>query len=940
MRSIDRRQLLVVVVALMCLTALPGASSAAGGGDVRMPSNHTDFGTGDEPPPEVLENFSVGGSGDSASLSGPVGGTTKGGGLVSSGDTISWSESSPSTSDSVINVTGVTNTQSRTISGSDSSGSDSRSITVGGSVDPSGPASGSPEISVTSSAADSVDAFSGSTSLGFGDTKTASIDAETSQIMITATTNEGGKTSDAEVRADGNVIASEIVFDGSESTESITISEQYVSNVTVEVTGTGYDAGADPPTLDISSIAFEPTSSPSNIQIDADGGGGTASLGTGGTAQLDLTTDTSTITTSHDGYGSISWNLSLTEISKTRDPVVELNGDSSQQISIDGSVADGQTVTTEIDNSWLESAENTATVTLNDSGLDADDPPMEAKVSVEKPAQSARYVSAAYDNLSRSNGVGVDWSGSGTLDVTVQGWTGSSWEDARHLSTSETGDVVLNYEPIEYGKTRVEIVANDNVETREESIQFFTSTPEIESATPSSGDAVSESPVELSINVSDADFGTVQGDSVDVTFYDAAGDSQIGTDTVTGNGTATTNWGTLEGGNNSWYAVATDSYGNEVTSQTFTFNAPSTLRLLNESDPDQLVTTNSEVEVTFFSGEQVITRTTTDGTVDLTGLPADETFTVQVEANGYVTRQAVIQGIVEQQNIYLLPESVESVATRFTIDDPTGQFATSNTRIAVKKPITKNGSTEYEIVASDIAGEGGYATILQQDQRYLLEVTNTETGNTRSLGPYVATEAQTVNLRIEALDFQFGSNEAGYQWDAAYENETEPAISFDWKTTTATAQTLDVTIRERGGDGTVIFDESYVEPEQVSELALIGDSVENPQATTWLVEWEATLADGNTVSGSAVAGPSKLPVEMPNVPDQVVSVLSILIILLVAGLFSAANVTVGAIVTSLTAGGLWFVGATPGAVTGGLVSLALFVAVIAHLRTNQQISPR
>lgn len=530
----------------------------------------------------------------------------------------------------------------------------------------------------------------------------------------------------------------------------------------------------------------------------------------------------------------------------------------------------------------------------------------------------------------------------GTADATV---TGSGELTLRSLPASTemvavdaAGDTVDQVTSDDSGEVTVSISSSGTTEIS----LVTTESPVVDnpSASPSGGTTVSESPVVLSINVSDADFGTTQGDSVDVTFYDAADDSEIGTDTLTGNGTATTNSGPLEGGSNSWYAVATDSYGNELTSQTFTFNAPSTLRLLNESDPDQLVTTNSEVEVTFFSGDQVITRTTTDGTVDLTGLPADKTFTVQVEANGYVTRQAVIQGIVEQQNIYLLPDSVESVATRFTIDDPTGQFATSNTRIAVKKPITKNGSTNYEIVASDIAGEGGYATILQQDQRYLLEVTNTETGSTRSLGPYVATEAQTVNLRIEALDFQFGSNEAGYQWDATYENETEPAISFDWKTTTATAQTLDVTIRERGGDGTVIFDESYTEPEQVSELAIIADSVENPQATTWLVEWEATLADGNTVSGSAVAGPSKLPVEMPNVPDQVVSVLSILVILLVAGLFSAANVTVGAIVTSLTAGGLWFVGATPGAVTGGLVSLALFVAVIAHLRTNQQISPR
>jgi len=38
MRSIDRRQLLAVLVAVMCATALPGSSAAAGGGEVRMPS--------------------------------------------------------------------------------------------------------------------------------------------------------------------------------------------------------------------------------------------------------------------------------------------------------------------------------------------------------------------------------------------------------------------------------------------------------------------------------------------------------------------------------------------------------------------------------------------------------------------------------------------------------------------------------------------------------------------------------------------------------------------------------------------------------------------------------------------------------------------------------------------------------------------------------------
>jgi len=553
----------------------------------------------------------------------------------------------------------------------------------------------------------------------------------------------------------------------------------------------------------------------------------------------------------------------------------------------------------------------------------------------DKPAASASgsITQLEFREAGIDNGQ-IDAQVDGTGDVTLRGLAAST-----DVVAIDSDGSVVDSTTTESGGAATFDVSSSGITTLE---LVTTSGPQLDEAgaSPQGGATVSETPVELSINVSDADFGTAQGDSVDVRFYDASDDSQIGSQTLSANGTATTTWDSLLGGENNWYAVASDSYGNEVTSQTFTFNAPSTLELRNESDPDTLVTTDSSVEVTFFAGDQVITRSTTDGTVDLSGLPADETFTVQVEADGYITRQAVIDGIVEQQNIYLLPDSVESVATRFTIDDPTGQFASSNTRIAVKKPITRNGSTEYEIVVSDIAGEGGYATILQQDQRYLLEVTNTETGNTRSLGPYVATEAQTVNLRIEALDFQFGSEEAGYQWDAAYQNESEPAISFDWETTSATAETLDVTVTERGGNETVILDKSYTEPEQISELAIIGDSVANPQATTWVVEWEATLASGDTVSGSAVAGPSQLPVQMPNVPDQVVSVLSILIILLVAGLFSAANVTVGAIVTSLTAGGLWFIGATPGAVTGGLVSLALFVAVIAHLRTNQQIGPR
>lgn len=467
-----------------------------------------------------------------------------------------------------------------------------------------------------------------------------------------------------------------------------------------------------------------------------------------------------------------------------------------------------------------------------------------------------------------------------------------------------------------------------------------TSGPALSGATPSGGTTVSETPVELSINASDADFGTSQGDSVNVTFYDASDGTQIGSDTLTANGTATTSWSSVVGGTNEWYAVASDSYGNSVQSQTFSFQSPAKLELRNESDPDSIVTTDASAEVTFFAGEQVITRTTTDGTIDMTGLPVDETFTVQVRADGFVTRQAVIESIVDQQEVYLLPDTVDSVESRFVLDDPTGQFAPSTTRVTVKKPITRNGTTVYRTVVADILGEGGYTTVLERDQRYLLEVKDTQTGNTRTLGPYVATTSETVTLRISALQFDSVQPDIGYSWGAEYINQTDPAVKFSWGSQqNTTVEDLTVTITQKGGNKTVILDETYLNPGTFTETAVIPSTVQNPNSSTWLVEWQATI-DGDTVRGSSVVGPSQLPVKLPGMSEDVMSMISVFVVLMVGGLFSTANVTVGGIITSLVAGGLWFTGALPDSISGLMIAAALFISIMAHARTNQEVSPR
>ena len=93
---------------------------------------------------------------------------------------------------------------------------------------------------------------------------------------------------------------------------------------------------------------------------------------------------------------------------------------------------------------------------------------------------------------------------------------------------------------------------------------------------------VSTSPT-LSIIVSDAD-----GDSMNVTFYDASDDSIIGTDLGVNDGnTATLTWSGLSYSTlYSWYAVANDGFGDGDVSPTWTFTTESAPSPPDDDDDD------------------------------------------------------------------------------------------------------------------------------------------------------------------------------------------------------------------------------------------------------------------------------------------------------------------------------------------------------------------
>lgn len=569
-----------------------------------------------------------------------------------------------------------------------------------------------------------------------------------------------------------------------------------------------------------------------------------------------------------------------------------------------------------VDSTELEGATTRVTtldVTSSNLTINPDD---KREITVGGGMDSIEFGNATIDNGESD----FSYSASSSASLTIGGVPGSTGLIAVDIST---GTVVGQTTSDPSGSATFDELdsGSHNVALRS------TSTPSLSNGQPSGGQLVTDDPVTLSIDVDDPDFDATQGDNISVTFYDGNG-SEIGTDTVTSAGRAQTSWDIDFTGSKSWYAVGESTYGDSTTSTTFSFDTPSDLRLKNESNPDQLVTT-AEVEVQFFSESGVVTKNTTDGTISFEGLPAGETFFVQARADGYVTRQAIIESLAEQQTVYLLPDDEDTVDVRFRLNDPTGRFREDSSRIFIEKPLVVNGSTEYRVVAADDFGANGYQTQLERDTRYRIRVQN-EAGDSRTLN-FQALESEQVILELGGgQDFEFEEGEP-FAYSATV---TEQGIlRVEYQDQTGETDNVDIMIRNQTSDQ-IQFQDSLSGNGSVT----FNVSDRDYNTTTWIAELEISR-NGQVVTASTNAGLSRFPVSLPGVPSSILSLVGLGITLAVAGLFTQANATIGAISTSLVAGLLWKIGWMPGTVSGILIGLALFMSVVVHLATNRSSAP-
>lgn len=336
-----------------------------------------------------------------------------------------------------------------------------------------------------------------------------------------------------------------------------------------------------------------------------------------------------------------------------------------------------------------------------------------------------------------------------------------------------------------------------------------------------------------------------------------------------------------------------------------------------------------EVEVEFFGSDGAVeSRTTTTGRIDMRGLPADQRFSVSVDAGDqYVQRQILITSLLEQQTAYLLPQDVEidTVEPRFILQDPSNQFDTEQSEIILERPIDTADGTEFVPVAGDRVGLNGFDTILERDQRYRVTVRDPDSGAKRQLGEFTPTQSEQVTLTVADIEFDSVSDVDGVDWAATYQRNDEQQDTIQFVYRDPRTQSISYEIHERGNTSNVLASGT------ASGNVTVGEPVPPTETeTVWLVTFNASRATGETLSASRPVSTSRLPVG-PGLAGEWQVVVSMLTLFIVAGLFGAANPGVGGIAVAGTGGFLFFLGWLPDSTGGIMVALALFIAVLAYV---------
>jgi len=486
------------------------------------------------------------------------------------------------------------------------------------------------------------------------------------------------------------------------------------------------------------------------------------------------------------------------------------------------------------------------------------------------------------------------------------------------------------------------VVATDkfgaSTQSPDQTITLNEPAPVVTDVSPADNTDLSTGPVTIELTIEDANLGN--GDSVDVEFKDGGG-STIGTvQTLTSNGTASVTYSGLVGGANQWSADVSDSFGNSFTTDTFTFRIPSELTLRNVNDATEVIDDPGVDATVRFYEEQdddVYPRTPTNGVIDMQGLPVNEPFVVGIrdDSDTYVSRLTLIDTIFEQQSVYLINSSVDTAIIRFTIEDRTGQFAGTGTKIQIRRAINTTTSPadeeEYVIVAGDVVGSQlQFETELEQDVRYRVRIQN-DAGETRQLGAFTARVDQVIGLTISGIDVGVDIPEDEPVISSSIDDSVANQTSLQFTYVDLAQETTEVNLRvlQAGNTSNVLDTATVTAPPNVSTFQHT-TTLTGAQADMKAVYEVEYIRNGNTFDATAAYGLNQYPVNLP-LSDAWRQIFGVGFLIVLGGIFSVANARIGAIIIPGVAAMLYAIGFISGFATILGISLAMVLGIAYNL---------
>jgi len=508
-------------------------------------------------------------------------------------------------------------------------------------------------------------------------------------------------------------------------------------------------------------------------------------------------------------------------------------------------------------------------------------------------------------------------------NVTLEWYVDGNLANTTYATSNGTYSATVG--PFADGGHEYYVIATDGYGQSEQSqtnsftIEHFA--PVVSDVEPS-GDLDTE-PNDISAQVNDTDFA-YDGDSLTVTF--TLDGSQIDQQTITSNQTVSTSIPSngQTGGEHDVTISVDDDYSNSDSASS-AYRVPDTLFVRNESKYSQLVAADGQVR--FFTEGDVYTRSAGNGKVNLTGLPVNKNFIVEVQPTkeNYTDRTVYLQSIYEQTDVFVLNTSAyPTIQSRFVLDDPTGEYD-SSTVVQIQRVVNVSGNDEYRTIAADEFGTEGVTVTLEEDQRYEIAVVGPD-GDTQSVGPYRSEIGETVSVRPSPASVNLTQGQDGFAYGSNLNNDT---LEYQYQDPLQDTDKLTVWIYERGNQSNLLQpNETAFDLGNYSGIAtLSGEEINTEWQVAFVIE-----RNGNTfVVTQSKSNRADLT---PPVGDNWLQIVGISILILFAGAFSVLNARIGAVIVSLVGGILWFIGFLGTAATGASVTIAIFIAVIGYMRGN------